>query len=89
MTMAVETTRLTGPTITRATDLDRGLLVAAGLEYEPVVMLEPTDTGLTVRKLTAAEKITHSELTGEAAFAGSDEELKELFEAIPAADDPA
>jgi hypothetical protein len=89
MSMAVETTRLTGPTITRASDLDRGLLVAAGLEYEPVVMLEPTEDGLTLRKLTATEKIKYSERNGEAAFAGSDEELKELFEAIPAADDPA
>lgn len=89
MTMAVETTRLTAATITRATELDRGLLLAAGLEYESVLMLEPTESGLTVRKLTAAEKIAHSERTGEAAFAGSDEELKELFEAIPAADDPA
>jgi hypothetical protein len=87
--MAVQTTRLTGPTITRASDLDRGLLVAAGLEYEPVVMLEPTETGLTVRMLTAAQKLEHTERTGEAAFVGSDEELNELFDAIPAADDPA
>ena len=61
MRMAVETTRLTGPTITRATDLERGLLIAAGLEYEPVVMLEPTETGLTVRKLTADENIDYTE----------------------------
>ena len=76
MNVAVETTRLTGHTITRATDLDRGLRIAAGLEYEPVLMLEPTENGLTVRKLTATEKIEHSERTGEAAFA------------VPAADDP-
>lgn len=87
--VAVETTRLTGPVITRAADLDRGLLIAAGLEFEPVVMLEPTESGLTVRKLTATEKIRNSEQTGEAAFAGSDAELKALFDAIPAADNPA
>jgi hypothetical protein len=52
-------------------------------------MLEPTETGLTVRKLTAPEKLAHAERTGEAAFVGSDEELNELFDAIPAADDPA
>jgi hypothetical protein len=82
-------TRLVGPTIVRAEDLDVGLLRAAGLELEPVVMLEPTDDGLRVRKLTAAEKVAHSQRTGEAAFAGSDEELDALFAAIPAADDPA
>jgi hypothetical protein len=87
--VAVQTTRLTGPAITRAADLDRGLLIAAGLEFEPVVMLEPTENGLTVRKLTATEKIAHSEQTGEAAFASSDEELKALFDAIPATDDAA
>ena len=82
MSMAVETTRLTGPTITRASDLDRGLLVAAGLEYEPVVMLEPTETGLTVRKLTADEKIDYTERSGEAAFLGSEEEQDEFFSAL-------
>jgi hypothetical protein len=87
--MAVETTRLTSPTITRTTDLDRGLLLAAGLEYERVVMLEPTETGLTVRKLTAAEKVAHTERTGEAAFLGSEEELDAFMDAVPAADDPA
>jgi hypothetical protein len=91
MSMAVghDATRLAGPTITKAADLNRGLLEAAGLEYEPVVMLESTETGLVVRKLTAAEKIAHSERTGEAPFAGSDEDLDQLFAAIPAADDPA
>jgi hypothetical protein len=82
MNMAVETTRLTGPTITRATDLERGLLIAAGLEYEPVVMLEPTETGLTVRKLTVDEKIDYTERSGEAAFLGSEEEQDEFFAAL-------
>jgi hypothetical protein len=52
-------------------------------------MLEPTDGGLTVRKLTAAEKVAHTERTGEPAFLGSDAELDAYFDAIPAADDPA
>ncbi len=88
MTTGSHTTRLTGPTITRTAELDRRLLWAAGLELEPVVMLEPTADGLKVRKLTASEKLAHCERTGEPAFAGSDEELTELFDAIPAADDP-
>jgi hypothetical protein len=83
------TTRLAAPTITRAADLDADLLRAAGLELEPVVMLEPTENGLTVRRLTAAEKVAHTEATGEPAFLGSEEELDAYFAAIPAADDPA
>jgi hypothetical protein len=76
------TTRLAGPTVMRATDLDPNLLRAAGLELEPVVMLEPTGNGLTVRRLTADEKIDHSELTGESAFLGSDEEQEAFFAAL-------
>jgi len=87
--MALETTRLSRPTITRTADLDRGLLVAAGLEHERVVMLVPTDDGLTMRKLTAAEKVAELERTGEPAFLGSEAELGEFLGAIPAADDTA
>lgn len=87
--MTTPTARLAKATITRCSDLDRQLLVAAGLEHEPVVMLEPTVDGLTVRKLTAAEKIAYSAQSGEAAFAGSDTELVELFDAVPVADDAA
>lgn len=83
------TTRLAGPTVMRAAELDPNLLRAAGLELERVVMLEPTADGLTVRKLTAAEKVAHTEVTGEAAFLGSEEELQAYLDAIPAADDPA
>jgi len=83
------TTRLAGPTVMRAADMDAKLLRAAGLELEPVVMLEPRENGLTVRKLTAAEKVAHSEATGEPAFLGSDAELDAYLDAIPAADDPA
>jgi hypothetical protein len=83
------TTRLAEPTVVRTAELDADLLRAAGLELERVVMLEPTDGGLTVRKLTAAEKVAHTERTGEAAFLGSDAELDAYFDAIPAADDPA
>lgn len=80
--MATEATRLDSPTITKGADLDRGLLVAAGLEYESVVMLEPTETGLTVCKLTVDEKIDHTERTGEPTFLGSDEEQDEYFAAL-------
>jgi hypothetical protein len=82
-------TRLQAATVTRAADLDRDLLRAAGLELEPLVMLEPTDSGLTVRKLTPAEKLAHTERTGEPAFLGSDEEFDAFLDAVPAADDPA
>jgi hypothetical protein len=54
-----------------------------------VVMLEPTEGGLTERKLTATEKVAHTEATGEAAFLGSEEELQAFLDAVPAADDPA
>jgi hypothetical protein len=86
---SMSSTRLAVPTVTPSSDLDPDLLRAAGLELEPVVMLEPTQNGLTVRKLTPVEKGEHSERTGEPAFLGSDEELFAYFEAIPAADDPA
>ena len=89
VTTGSNTTRLAGPTITRTSELDQGLLRAAGLELERVVMLEPTTDGLKVRKLTAEEKVEHTERTGEAAFLGSDEELDAFLNAIPAADDPA
>jgi hypothetical protein len=66
--------RLAQPTIVRASEVDRGLLRAAGLELERVVMLDPTDTGLTVCRLTPEEKVDHTERTGESAFLGSEEE---------------
>ena len=75
-------TRLAGPTVMRAAELDASLLRAAGLELEPVVMLEPTKNGLTMRKLTVDEKIDHSERSGESAFLGSDEEQEEFFAAL-------
>ena len=74
--------RLAAPTVMRAADVDPGLLRAAGLELERVVMLEPTENGLTVRKLSPAEKIDHSERTGESAFLGSDEEQEAFFTAL-------
>lgn len=80
--MASEAARLVSPTIANAADLDRALLVAAGLECEAIVMLEPTETGLTVRKLTVDEKIDHTERTGEPTFLGSDEEQDEYFAAL-------
>jgi hypothetical protein len=45
-------------------------------------MLEPTAQGLTVRKLTADEKIDHSERTGKGAFLSSEEEQDEYFAAL-------
>ncbi|MEA2313045.1 MAG: hypothetical protein QOE28_3013 [Solirubrobacteraceae bacterium] len=82
-------TRLAGPTVTASAEIDPALLRAAGLEHERVVMLEPTDAGLTVRKLTPLEKREHSQRTDEPAFLGSEAELDAYLAAIPAADDPA
>jgi hypothetical protein len=76
--------RLAQPTVVRSADMDASLLRAAGLELERVVMLEPTDQGLMVRKLTVEEKVDHSTKTGEAAFLGSDEEQEEYFAALAA-----
>jgi hypothetical protein len=80
-------TRLAAPTQVPAAELDAGLLRAAGLEHERVVMLEPTADGLAVRKLTPGEKVAHTERTGEPAFLGSDAELEAYLAAIPAADE--
>jgi hypothetical protein len=81
LTVAV---RLAQATVVRAGDMDASLLRAAGLELEPVVMLEPTARGLMVRKLTVEEMIEHSAATGESVFLGSDEEQGEYFAALAA-----
>jgi hypothetical protein len=81
-------TRLARPTVVRTQDVDGGLLGAAGLELERFVMLEPTEQGLTLRRLTVEEKIDHSQQTGEAAFLGSDEEQEEFFAALAARPSP-
>ena len=80
--MTQTTQRLDEPTVVPATDLSRGLLVAAGLELERVVMLEPAADGVKVRKLTPDEKIDHADRTGEAVFMGSDEEQEAVFAAL-------
>lgn len=61
----------------------RELLERAGVEHEPVVMLERTDAGALVRKLTVAEKLDHAERTGENVFFGSDKEFDEAVLAVP------
>ena len=66
----------------KASNVDLGLLRAAGIELEQVVMLEPSERGLIVRKLTPEEKVEHSERTGESAFLGSDEEQEAFFAAL-------
>lgn len=74
--------RLASATVVRAKDLDRGLLIAAGLELEPVVMLDPVQDGVVVRKLTPDEKVDHGLATEEPIFMGSDEEQEAVFAAL-------
>lgn len=75
-------TRLRAPAVVRACELDAGLLGAAGLELEPVVMLEPTEDGLRVRKLSADEKVERCLRTDEPIFMGSEEDQEAVFAAL-------
>lgn len=46
---------------------------------EPYVMLERGAEGTTVRKLTIAEKLAHSEQTGASVFMADESEQEEFF----------
>ena len=70
------------PMVVHAARLPEELLVRAGIENEPLVMLESTDAGGLVRKLTVAEKIEYAERTGENVFFGSDQEFDEAVRSV-------
>ena len=63
--------------------LPEELLKRAGLEHEPVAMLESADGGALVRKLTPIEKNEYPERTGESAFFATARELDEALLALP------
>lgn len=63
------------PIVVRAARLPEEILVRAGIDMEPLVMLESTEPGGLVRKLTVAEKIEYAERTGANVFFGSDQEF--------------
>lgn len=62
--------------------LPQELVERAVVEQEPVVMLESTEGGALVRKLTAAEKLDYAERTGENVFFGSDGEFEEAVRSV-------
>src|SRR5205823_2834642 len=74
--------------VIHAKQLPLELLRLAGLEHEPVVMLESVDRGALVRKLTPVEKNDYSEQTGENAFFGTEQEFDEAILAIRHDDSP-
>lgn len=71
------------PMVVHALRLPEELLTRAGLEHEPVVMLESTDGGALVRKLTPIEKTEYAERTGENVFFASEQEFDEAMLALP------
>jgi hypothetical protein len=52
------------------------------LRYEPLVMLQVSERGVSARKLTMREKLAHTDHTGGSVFAGSEEELEEMFDLL-------
>lgn len=46
---------------------------------EPYVVLESSPEGMSVRKLTVAEKLAHSERTGASVFMADEAEQEEFF----------
>jgi hypothetical protein len=55
------------------------LVVDEQVRYEPLVMLEVSERGVRARKLTMREKLDHGDRTEGSVFAGSEEELYEMF----------
>jgi hypothetical protein len=55
--------------------------------YERLVMLESGPGGTRVRKLTMREKLDHADRTEGSVFAGSGEELEEMFDLLKEPDD--
>jgi len=59
------------------------LLERSGLQHEPVVIVESTERGELVRKLTPAEKNDYQERTGENVFFASEQEFDKAVLAVP------
>jgi hypothetical protein len=55
------------------------LVADAEVRHEPLVMLQVRAGGVAVRRLTMGEKLIHSDRTGGPVFAGSEQELAEMF----------
>jgi hypothetical protein len=70
------------PMVVHASRLPEELLKRAGLEHEPVVMLESAEQGALVRKLTPIEKNEYSERTGESVFFATEQEFDEAVLAL-------
>jgi hypothetical protein len=71
------------PIVVDAKRLPRELLERAGLEHEPLVIVESTARGELVRKLTPYEKNEHQERTGKSVFFASEQEFDEAMLAAP------
>jgi hypothetical protein len=71
------------PMVVHSVRLPEELLRRAGVEHEPVVMLETMDGGALVRKLTPAEKNEYQERTGENVFFASEQEFDEALLSLP------
>lgn len=71
------------PIVVDAKRLPHELLERADLQYEPLVIVESTERGGLVRKLTPAEKNGHQERTGENVFFATDQEFNEAMLAAP------
>jgi hypothetical protein len=71
------------PIVVDAKRLPRELLERADLQHEPVLIVESTERGELVRKLTPTEKNEHQERTGESVFFATDQEFDEAMLATP------
>jgi hypothetical protein len=75
--------RVLSTMVVHANRLPSELLERAGIEHEPLVMLESTERGALVRKLTPIEKNDYQERTGENVFFATKQEFDEAVLAIP------
>jgi hypothetical protein len=71
------------PIVVDSRRFPRELLERAGLEHEPLVIVESTERGELVRRLTPTEKNEHQERTGESVFFASEREFDEAMLAAP------
>ncbi len=71
------------PIVVDAKRLPPELRERAGLEHEPVVIVESTERGELVRKLTPAEKNDYQARTGKDVFFASEQEFDEAILALP------
>jgi hypothetical protein len=77
------------PIIVDAKRLPVEVLERSGLQHEPVVIVESTERGELVRKLTPAEKNDYQERTGENVFFASEQEFDEALLALPYEGEPS